>query len=259
MLLANSCGNILREQRVTSYQELLICQSHRYILSLPLKLHVVQRSDVFPHLPPIRPAQVASVFVVDTPRILLLPIIQAGFLDVPRATHGMPSWWYLRDFETFLRRIRSRLKKNDASVCDSLQLVPVNGATWPHSTKFNWVLSKRTSSKLIHQGWTPFPNSSPGYHPGGCGCFSRWGDLRGALDFGLVLLRCVPPLTGWSFLRRTGWVMTWVCLKTYLKQFQTWKQFDDYKPLYLYVYIYIYMYIYICRENVFGRPNAFAD
>lgn len=79
-------GNELCTLYNQSYQELLICQSHRYILSLPLKLHV-QRSDVFPHLPPIRPAQVASVFVVDTPRILLLPIIQAGFLDVPRVCH----------------------------------------------------------------------------------------------------------------------------------------------------------------------------
>ena len=32
-----------------------------------------------------------------------------------------------------------------------------------------------------------------------------------------------------------------------------------YNDVYIYTYIYIHIYIYIHRENVFGRPTAFAD
>lgn len=167
------CGNILREQRVTSC---VLCTTrvtknfwfaspiYRYIISLPLKLQSrdVQRSDIFPHLSTSSPHTLvprrwpqSSLWT----RRAFWPcrLSRLAFWTchaVPRmACH--PSWWYLRwDFETFLRwRIRSRLKKNDASVCDS-------GSTWPHSTKFNRVLSKRTSrSILIHQGCTPFHHS----------------------------------------------------------------------------------------------------
>ena len=32
-----------------------------------------------------------------------------------------------------------------------------------------------------------------------------------------------------------------------------------YMCIYIHIYICVYIYIYICRENVFGRPNVFAD